>query len=164
MSCTFVRTLFLAVTVAAVGTVLAPAVAQADASCTAMLTGKYNYLIAHDGGYVFELTRTDDGAPGNVTYSRGELGIAGLELHDPGSSYLFSDRHDGYSNGQRFSIYGAETIQVWISQSGALWIYNNDYGYYILNNADMSCVGNTMTKYVNGAVYTLAFREYFNIF
>jgi hypothetical protein len=158
------RTLLSAFVVAALVSVLAPNVARADATCTTMLTAKYNYLIAHGGYWRYELVKSTDGSPGDVTYARGAftyiLGSPYYLWDSRNGNYTFSDRYDGYSNGQNFSVNGAESLQIYLSEGGALYLYNNTYSYYILNNADMSCVGNTVTKYVSGSVYTISIRDW----
>ena len=151
-----IRNLFISAVFACAA--LAPGLAHADATCSSLTSSKLSYLQQHHGGWQYELTRTGDG--GDITYARGTLYLSGSYLYDSGAQYLFSDRYDGYSNGQNFSVNGHEQIQVWVNQAGQLWIYNNNYSYWVLSAGDMSCTGGIMYKYINGALYTLAFRPW----
>ena len=155
---TSLRKLSVAAVLIVLGTI--STIAHADASCTSLLTSKYNYLSAHGGWWGYELTISGDGSGQDVRYTRGALTLSAPYMYDGGGSNTFSDRYDGYSNGQNFSVHAPETIRVWLDQSGDLWIYDNNYSYWLLNNGNMSCSGGVVTKYVNGAVFTLAFRAW----
>jgi hypothetical protein len=142
--------------VAVLAATAAPDLARADSTCSSLLPGKFSYLTQHAGYYDVEVTVTKDSLH-YVTYSKGFLELSGSYLY--GTTNLeFSDRYNGSQN---FNINAIENTQVWISQTGALWIWNNNYSYYIVSGTDMSCAGGLITKYVSGlGVVTVAIRDW----
>lgn len=157
MNCpTRIRRSLLAAIAVSAAAALAPSAARADASCNALLPGKFSYLQQHGGFYDVEITVTKDSLP-YVTYSSGYLNLSGSYLY--GSANLqFSDRYNGAQN---FNASAAETIRIWISRTGTLWIYNDNYSYYIVSNFEMSCAGGLISKYVPGlGVVTVAIRSW----
>jgi hypothetical protein len=148
--------LSLAAAVAISATALAPRMAQADATCTGLITSKFNNLRQFGSTYDFEMTVTKDPLA-YVTYSSGELQLSGSYLY--GAAPLqFSDRWDGNQN---FAVNGNEHTEVWINQTGTLWIYSDNYHYWIVSNVDMSCTGGLISKYVQGlGLVTVAIRGY----
>jgi|SRR5215510_2095576 len=133
-----------------------PELANADSTCSSLLPAKFSYLTQNSGYYDFEVTVTKDSLH-YVTYSKGLLALNGSYLY--GTTNLeFSDRYNGSQN---FNVSAIENTQVWISSTGVLWIWNNNYNYYIISGTDMSCAGGLITKYVPGlGVVTIAIRDW----
>jgi hypothetical protein len=151
-----ITTIALSMIAAALAAFAVPRTASADATCTALLTDKFNYLAAHDGYYNVEVTVTKDSLH-YVTYSRGWVQLSGPWLSGP-TNLQFSDRFSGIQN---FNIAAIENTQIWIGSTGTLWIWNNNYSYYIVAGTDMSCAGGLITKYVPGlGVVTVAIRDW----
>jgi len=141
---------------ASFATIGIPPSANADSTCTSLLTDKFNYLTTHPGYYDLEVTVTKDSLH-YVTYSRGWVEQSGSWLSGP-ANLEFSDR---FSGNQNFNIAATENTQVWIGQTGTLWIWNNNYSYYIVSGTDMSCFGSLISKYVPGlGLVTVAIRDY----
>jgi hypothetical protein len=134
-----------------------PGRASADSTCSSLLPGKFSYLSTYGGYYTLEITVTKDSLQ-YVTYSTGRVQLSGSYLYG-GANLEFSDRYNGTQN---FNINATENTRIWISQTGALWIYNDNYSYYIVSGTDMSCAGGLITKYVPGlGVVTVALRSWF---
>ncbi len=147
--------LFAAVTAIAAAT--SPSAARADATCTNLLNAKRSQLTQYSGWYYLELVNTKDPL-GDVTYSTGTIGLDGSWGFYGTANLEFSDRWNGSQN---FNINAVEQVQIWISNSGQIWIYNNNYHYYIVSGQDMSCTGGLMTAYVSGlGQVTFAFRNW----
>jgi hypothetical protein len=70
----------------------------------------------------------------------------GTFLHSA-DNMQFSDRIVGSQN---FTVSAMESSAVWITSTGALWIYNYTYGYWVVSGYDMSCVGGLISSYVPG--------------
>jgi hypothetical protein len=151
------RKLSLAAVLAAVAVSAAPGSARADASCSNLLTSKFNYLKQNGGAYNVEITVTKDPLA-DVTYSTGWVSLEGAYLYG-NPDLAFSDRFNGNQN---FNVNATESLQLWISETGSVWIYNNNYRYYIVSGQDMSCSGGLISKYVPGlGLVTVALRTWF---
>jgi hypothetical protein len=137
--------------------VLVPGPARADATCSGLLPQKIAYLQQNSGNYDIEITVTKDSLP-YVTYSLGWIYWSNPWLYGS-ANLLFSDRYAAGS--QPFNVNAKENIQVWIDSVGHLWIWNNQYSYWVVSGADMSCVGGLISKYVPGlGLVTVALRQW----
>jgi hypothetical protein len=145
-----------AVLAGALGVLGAPRLASADATCSSLIPAKFSYLTAHAGYYDVEVTVTRDSLH-YVTYSKGYVELNGSYLY--GTANLeFSDRYNGTQN---FNINATEQTQLWIDQTGHVWFYDNNYGYWIVSGTDMQCDGTLIHKYVSGVgVVTVAIRDW----
>ncbi len=133
-------------------------IARADASCISLLNGKITYLNQHHGYFTMEMT-VDKDSLSYDTYSSGWLELSGTSWLYGTSNLLFSDR---FSGNQPFNVNASESLQIWIDSTGRLYLYNNNYSYYVVYGADMSCNGGLLSKYVPGlGQVTLVFRSWF---
>jgi hypothetical protein len=169
-----IRRPWLVVLVFSFGVLLSPAVAHADASCSSLLSGTFNNLQQNGGFNYFDVTVTKDVAdPGccttaldaldDVTYSIGTLSVSGPYLYG-GANLEFSDRinRGGPTDYQPFDATSAESIQLWLTETGTLWIWNNNRSYWIVDEFDMSCTsGGLVSTYISGlGLVTVAIRAW----
>jgi hypothetical protein len=156
MKATIIHKCFLAAIVALAVAVMSPGTARADATCSSLIPGMFSNLSQRVGPYYnVEITVTKDPLT-DVTYSTGTVELNGSYLWGR-ANLLFSDRLNGF---QRFVANASENIQVWITQNGQVWIWNNNYSYWIVSDTDMSCTGNLISKYVPGlGLVTIAVRN-----
>jgi hypothetical protein len=139
---------------ATLGLAMTAGSAHADASCTSLIASKTNTLQQSHGWYNFEITVTKDPLA-DVTYSFGTLALSGSYLYGT-ADLAFSDRFNG---NQGFNVNATEQIQLWVSPTGQVWIWNNNYHYYIVSGVDMTCNGGLISKYVPGlGMVTVAIR------
>jgi hypothetical protein len=155
-----VRVICAAIAMTLTAAMVTSRAAHANASCTVLVTNTVNKLTQSGGAYRFEMTihRTDIGL---VTYSSGDLSKTGSPSWplSGSSNQLFSDR---FSSNQPFNINAADSLTPWISSTGQLYIWYNNWGFS--TQWDMGCTGNTFTAIVpNYGVVTLTLRYWWTI-
>jgi hypothetical protein len=152
------KSTLLAAALAVAGMASLPAKAHADTTCSALIGGKASTLQSNSGYfYDFEMTIHRD-AVAHVLYVNGYLSWNGSWIHGYAEE-AFSDRRVGENN-QNFDIDATEQLEVWLSPSGRLYVYNQNYSFWIVSNVDMSCAGGVVSKYVPGlGQVTLTFRN-----
>jgi hypothetical protein len=154
-----IRRLGLATIVLSLGVLLAPASARADASCSSLLSGAFNNLQQNGGFNYFEITVTRDppyNVTQDVTFGAGTLGVS--------APFLYGTANVEYSQdwaptNNPFDVSLAQSIRVWLTTNGTLWIWNDNLAFWIVDGFDMSCMGGLASKYVPGAgLVTVAIR------
>ena len=130
--------------------------ARADASCSALIAGKLDYLTRHGGSFAVEMTMHRENIAA-VSYSSGSLWRDSRTGHlIGGSNQLFSDRRSG---AQPFNVNAGDRLELDLSPDGLLHIYYATWRFE--TDWDMSCQGPVVTKYLPGfGVVTLTFRNW----
>jgi hypothetical protein len=137
--------------------VLAPAVARADASCTALIKNKLEFLRTHGGKFKYDLVITSDGDGGNVQYKSGILKWHdGPSLFDDNSStptgLVASDRY--------FLTSKSDKMQLWFLNDSDFTIWDDTLKTHLAWDVDVMCIDEIVVTTVDGARIALAFRAW----
>lgn len=153
---TFTRML-TGVAAAILVSVLAPAVARADASCTSLINIKEAYLSGHGGKFKYDLVITTDGVGGEVMYKSGTLALHnGPSLFDDNSS-----TPTGLGNSPNgFQVSKADKMQLWFLSDSDFTIWDDTLKTHLAWDVDVMCIGDIVVTTVDGARIALAFRAW----
>lgn len=140
------RFVMLGITV--LGLSLAPRISRADSSCTSLLANHPDQYGSHNGwSAAITITRDPLKYIEYIDFTSNNWLWWSSPYYTGTTQMQFDDRRNGTQN---FSVNATESVTAWIDANGHLWIYNNKYSYWIVNNLDLHCSGNVGWGYQSG--------------